>query len=1077
MSSTKQEVGITDVAIVDAAVLTIQSGVTVKEAHYPEGDVMAGFVRTKLLRAAGIEPEGLMISHAVREEKEEDSAPQTAEPVVVRPFVGTRGEGMEFENGNGISSSYGPGSEEIKEITKAHDDGRPVAVYELMQGMVDFGRGNLPVPRIWIEYQNGERIAYQGIESVSRSSDNPIVAIEFVNGGRGLPPEYTVISKSDKENGTHKGDFKLSKYGKGLTLALTYLRQRGINVRVSSHCDGQVWAGKVRLVPTATGRECVLNLKGKWGGAAAQSELAVTSVRIERPSNGVIPDDVIQGVARASEVFLYANPRFPGAVLVDKDNSAVSEARKLVKIGERGEIMCLDGVLEKEEDGSVRHIYVDGLKVPLEKDMRAILPWSVQGLDESSDCALRVSRSHNSTSYDASYISAPVLLAVQMLEDKELMRRVILCAMNNPEIRFLEFPGDQWYSYLLRRKMSPRMAELVKEIWKEEYGDDTVIASSEEQTGLYRQHVGKGKKAVIVPCGLFLFLERVGVMTAGKELQKLNVKKIESLNDLNVPFVDSPDRFDILMDHVARVDGSVKLSEGEGGKRMVFTIPKVVRDETEFNGQTVSNEGVIARTAAVIAEVAKVNCSIFVLDGGYVYEIRIAVTRGSGNFFKTNLEIQEFPREGKPQYNEYQDGTYIVFSGGEIESFTSGGANEYLNKRRKEMEARRRGMPSRKEVRAPIKKSVPEVSIGQIRIDKKDDSEVKIHPKSRCPKGYYRRNVGTDFVYDSVENEGYWGNEYNWVHVDDVLSGEPEKYESASVIQNLDSHEFHLDVPSGHKIFAIEASDDAGVELYRDTRSGIYMVRGSADEFVYYTWSDEVVDYEKVSPTDEETKDFLSGGNSDCLSDEWRKFIKSIVDGPKLIPSVKIELLSEKWDKTFRYSRAYSKNAQIRGANLEEIAAKILNTSSGICNICATGFALLLRSVGIPSRVVGGYWKQDEHHGGSHAWVEYFDEGTWKTVDPGLGVLEDFCDIDGKTRNEVWAELTGRLARSEGARDALIDEKRTLDGIVADGRRGARSLVEAAPFVTFRAGFQDRVRKELKTLLTEDQITKGQKGS
>jgi hypothetical protein len=64
---------------------------------------------------------------------------------------------------------------------------------------------------------------------------------------------------------------------------------------------------------------------------------------------------------------------------------------------------------------------------------------------------------------------------------------------------------------------------------------------------------------------------------------------------------------------------------------------------------------------------------------------------------------------------------------------------------------------------------------------------------------------------------------------------------------------------------------------------------------------------------------------------------------------------------------------------------------SGHCELFATAFALLARSIGIPARVVGGYrvvepgpegntYVVRERH--AHAWVEAFHGGTWHVWDP-----------------------------------------------------------------------------------------------
>jgi transglutaminase-like putative cysteine protease len=59
--------------------------------------------------------------------------------------------------------------------------------------------------------------------------------------------------------------------------------------------------------------------------------------------------------------------------------------------------------------------------------------------------------------------------------------------------------------------------------------------------------------------------------------------------------------------------------------------------------------------------------------------------------------------------------------------------------------------------------------------------------------------------------------------------------------------------------------------------------------------------------------------------------------------------------------------------------AKMMRAKRGICYDYASLFASMLRSIGIPSKLVMGYTSYMETY---HAWNEVYIDGKWQTVDP-----------------------------------------------------------------------------------------------
>lgn len=85
----------------------------------------------------------------------------------------------------------------------------------------------------------------------------------------------------------------------------------------------------------------------------------------------------------------------------------------------------------------------------------------------------------------------------------------------------------------------------------------------------------------------------------------------------------------------------------------------------------------------------------------------------------------------------------------------------------------------------------------------------------------------------------------------------------------------------------------------------------------------------------------------------------------------------------------YSLNPPRLGAN--SVDAFLFDSRTGFCSHYASATAVLLREAGVAARVVGGYqggvWHQEQQYlevrqREAHAWVEYYDNGSWQRYDP-----------------------------------------------------------------------------------------------
>lgn len=94
----------------------------------------------------------------------------------------------------------------------------------------------------------------------------------------------------------------------------------------------------------------------------------------------------------------------------------------------------------------------------------------------------------------------------------------------------------------------------------------------------------------------------------------------------------------------------------------------------------------------------------------------------------------------------------------------------------------------------------------------------------------------------------------------------------------------------------------------------------------------------------------------------------------------------------------YSFNLSIDDPTIDPIEDFVFNRKSGHCEYFASALAMMLRGVGIPSRLVSGFKGGDFNdktgkfeirslH--AHAWVEAFVDGAWKNFDPTPGARDE----------------------------------------------------------------------------------------
>jgi transglutaminase-like putative cysteine protease len=120
----------------------------------------------------------------------------------------------------------------------------------------------------------------------------------------------------------------------------------------------------------------------------------------------------------------------------------------------------------------------------------------------------------------------------------------------------------------------------------------------------------------------------------------------------------------------------------------------------------------------------------------------------------------------------------------------------------------------------------------------------------------------------------------------------------------------------------------------------------------------------------------------DGLSDQVRQLATQVAGGPGTPPNLAIGRVADHLQRTHRYSRRPADRGE--EAPLDRF---LLDRGQGHCEYFASSAAILLRAVGVPTRLVNGFRVPGgaemvvrRHH--AHAWIEAWIEGTgWVIVD------------------------------------------------------------------------------------------------
>lgn len=856
-------------------------------------------------------------------------------------------------------SSYGLSSKPVQKMAASHAAGRPLAMYEIMQGMVDYGKNHAIPPRISFVLVSGETVVFNGRNAPRNATE--IAAIEFENHGPGLSPEDTVIDMHDAREAT------LGEHGHGTTIALSYLESIGVHTTITSNYKGRNWQGKSNLQDTTTRKTKVLHIDGAWGEPCLP-EQQKTIFRIENP-----PQNMCDDLQKIPDLFLFANPNYPRAIIVPVNDEVASQVQAPHPL-DCGEVECLAGVVPAQE--AYNFIYVDGVKIPL-GNRQSILPWHVQNLKNSK--LHQVERSTDSTEVNGD-LKEVIPAIVRDSEDRAMLSTILKRAVDNPAQNYLELAHSYFHP-----GFKDATKALLKAIWTAEYEGALIDCDA--------QRIAEAdladKKILLVSEQLYAFLERAGVTTLLAEKGAVS-HKIQYLNSLCVPEADKPQSLDSLIERIAMNGGYIDIVDVGGAQQLRIKLPHAVTSAAEFRGETQYIFGNLVRVGAIIADQQGIDAQIFSIDNTSHTIIKIAVKKSpylsTSDSFETDITTEQYPIGAAGEFLGYEaDRTYILLSGTQINTFEQPTRLQLLveqflqfvanmGKSAADFTLRRKGgrtfggnsfrTPEAISHTTVDRTAAIDGQVGQV--------GMPFEPGSTVAPGNYGLETGSRLSF--AGGELAWTSECQWTEI--AVPRKSMGRKNLSLVKRDLNGETRLTVKSDHAIVAHETiPDNAQVKFYYDSKNGSYSVLGEVAVLTVYTAENKKKNSLSRPPLAEEVENPIRDYQT-VLASHWRDLLSTVEANTSLSPAGKAMLIAQAWHDRFKHQLG----SQLLETTKNACAMEIVNRCAGDYASYASGLAVLLRSNGIASKVVSGYLVDQNNRYQRQTWVEYFDGQQWHAL-------------------------------------------------------------------------------------------------
>jgi hypothetical protein len=399
------------------------------------------------------------------------------------------------EGGFTLDCSLGPETIEVEDLVKeVEENGKPISVYELVQNMM-YGENYEPPPRIYFIYKDGRREVFTG----NRFDDKDVATVEFINSGPGLAPEELTIVRHGKGAGT------LGVWGRGLKFTLNYLAMRDMGVEVESNLNGRAWKAETSLKTTISGLAETLFVKGQTLKDQTSDR---TVFRIKNPT-----ENFLKQINDLPDYFLFANPNYPLATIVDKNNQEGDKRELKPKIDEDffgGRVTCLEGMVDWDNAQKKKpEIYVDGLRLPstYSPGNKYLFPWAFNGLRDNANL-FAVKRGKDSSTFSG----RPEMVAQLVLgqcQDESLLKKMLEAVINPPQYEYskknivpVELEDNTIFSNApekFKNCPSEETLKILKKLWDEKYNGVLISkdANEKEKSSLKI----KSKEVVVVGGG------------------------------------------------------------------------------------------------------------------------------------------------------------------------------------------------------------------------------------------------------------------------------------------------------------------------------------------------------------------------------------------------------------------------------------------------------------------------------------------------------------------------------------------------------------------------------------------------
>jgi len=928
---------------------------------------------------------------------------------------GQRDLEFQYEGDIEVYSGTSPKTKEVADLLEAFGrTGEPLMLYELLQNAVQHGRNGHMIIEYTID-PNGpiERMVFNGAIQLPETAI--ITGIEVHSSGPGLHPDNMITYEKGEEStlsADPRAPFTLNRYGRGLTVALTAFEALGMHATVTSNYKGQAWQATTALGPRPQGgKDSVMYAKGQWH----QQESDSTVVRIENPSPALCTS-----LNKVADMFLYANPKYANAVVVEKDPNAPPPNEAVVI--EAGKVECVEGVLEVELD-KIDFLYVDGLKIRPSGYHRFILPWSVMGLAETENRSLRIARSFNSLDIEGD-CKKVIGYAVAHLENRAALERIVDYAFTYPYFLYDELEN-------LVVALSPATRAIIQIIWQEKY-EGALIGKADEHADLAKNVASSSatptKKVQLLSYSLYNFLQKAGIKTVTEELGA----KLLNTEMISVPSAYAPDPLNIVVDKVAREGGEVDIVNHDGQQYLRIALLGTPDSPYQFNGVGEDAVGKLVRIIAIIAARHGIDYKIFSLTGKECRNIDIVATEGTKPVFTTKITLLTAKREGAFLYPGYDDGkTYILLSNADIKAMELTPLEKLLKLYRKikaEVEARIKKMRQGREKRSVdgdddlFNTPVPGHS-GKLSsvVGVTEGDGFVIEPTDQTlPVGRYIRSIYQKLAF-SPSGRLMWESDPMYVNVIDSIPRKKLPKPAIDHVRYKLNGPFIPAVGEGHKIAAfLTVPATANIAIYRNDHTGTYCISGKVEKLIYYTVPDfqnQIEHFRKKEPFEPEKEKLFDESR---LDDFWKGTLAQIRATTGSVDE-KATALQKIWGPKFAYTDQIPENL-MQGRSIEEVIVNIINTCKGNCTHAATGFAALLRALDIPCHVVGMYNK-NTNRSDFHMMVDYWNGTCWMRIEPQWGLQADPGSIE-RLQVEYQQALRGLQPKERAPSKSIITPKR-----------------------------------------------------